>query len=516
MGEGFKKLKRWYLLDAILKASLLGVSIALLIIATFLIVIDLGWLDFGAGYSVLIGVCSGLLLGLVLFFILRKGDKRLAKKLDARLGLKEKVQTMHAFRGETGGITELQREDAQAILENTGIKSFGFGKSWAIFILVAIVVLAYFVTSLAMFLQQDPVIDDPNDPPQSDVTPPSGSGSGDEGGNDDIYEGPTAHQKKELEELIEYVGESQLVESAKELIIKDLTELLNGLDTYTTVSELNSHVVSVIIGTRDTVNSVNTTYAYSTSAKEDAPNSVKALCYALYKIDADKVAVAIDDMRKELLYRINEETKEEELRKGEVDAVKFDITAVKTALLALLEESRLSEGAALYSLTSTLIGAFDSALKKNNIVFIAAELEPVMKDTFKSGIMEVLPQERANEDVKTYVIDELMRIFDITPSDLGEEDSGNKEEVQEPEGKPPETEEDGSYGEGGNQFKSKDKVIDPESDETNIDNIKVEYGEIIARYLSKVNEGIKEGKYSEELAALLQEYYEILTSPPTE
>ncbi len=521
MGEGFKRLKRWYLIDAILKASLFCVSVALLIVATFLIVIDLGWLSLEIGYAILTGIGAGLLLGLVTFFILHKGEKRLAKKLDEKFGLREKVQTMHAFREENGGVTELQRESTQEILNETDIKSCGFIKTWVIFIAVAVLALAFFVTSLVMYLQKEPGEDDPNNPPASGDTPPSGNegngGVGDGGDEEEPYEGPTAHQKKELEALIEYVQESGLESAAKETVLDSLTDLMSSLEEHKTVGDLNSHVVSVIRLTQDTVNAINTTHTFSTAVGDEAPDSIKSLCYALYKIDADRVATAVDNLKKALLYRVNEETKEEELRKGDIEAIKDDIEAVKIALLSIVEKSALNDDTALYTLTNELLTALEDALGRKNVVLLAAKLEPAITDNFKSGVLAILPQERVNEDVKVKVVDELMRIFDITPDELGEEkeDVLGGDEMQDPENKPPESEEGGSYGDAENVFKSKDKVIDPESDEIDIEKIQVAYGEIIARYMSKVNGDIKDGKYSEELAALLQEYYVILTTPPT-
>ena len=519
MGEGFKRLKRWFLIDAILRALLVFVSVALLVVATFLIVVEFEWLNFEIGYAIPIGVGAGLLLGLVTFFVLHKGEKRLAKKLDERFGLREKVQTMHAFRNETGGITELQRENAQNILSDTGIKTCGFIKVWVVFVVVAVLSLAYFITSLVMYLQKEPEGDNPDNPP-TDSTPNDGEGDGigDGGGDEEEeYEGPTAYQKKELEALIEYVSESGLESTSKETVIKSLTDLLNSLDVHETFSELEAHVISVIVLTSDTINSVNTTYAFGTSADASAPDSIKSLCYAMYKLDVERTTTVIDSLIKTILYRTNEETQEEELRKSDIEGVKDDIESVKIALMSILEKAALKEEDSLYTLTNSLLDVLNDALGRKNVVLISAKLKPAMKDVFLPGVLAIFPQERVNEDVKVKVVEELVRIFDVSLDNL-DEDSSNivgKDEVPDPENKPPESDEGGSYADPENLFKSKDKVIDPESDEIDIEKIQVAYGEIIARYMNKVNGEIKDGKYSEELAAILQQYYVILTTPPT-
>lgn len=519
MGTGFERLKRWYLIDAILKALLVFTSVALLVIATFLIVIDAELLSIKIGYVILIGIGSGLLLGLIVFFVFYSGEKRLAKKLDKRFGLKEKIQTMHEFRQDDGDITELQRANAQEILENTGIKACGLVKVWVCFITVTALVLAYFIASLIIYLHEDPIVPDPDKPPQSGDNPSSGGVGGGEGDgaggeDDEEYEGPTAHQKKELEELIEYVQESQLQETAKEIIVASLNELLSGLDKHNTVGELSSHVVSVIIVAHNAVDAINTTHKYGAGVSENAPDIVRSFCYGVYKIDAERVSSSIEEIRSSLLYQINEETEEEELRKKEeLETIKDEIEAVKIAFMSVLERSGLAEDTRLYDLTNTLIDAFDDALGRKSVAMIALKLVPVLRDTFKPGVLEILPQEKVNEDVKTEVVEELMRIFNITIDDLGDDSdkiTGSKDEVKEPEKEPTESEEGGSHGEGDKNFKSKDKVVNNykfteyESEET-----QVKYGEVISTYVGSLDEGL-----SDELKALIEEYYKILMSPP--
>lgn len=510
MGEGFKRFKRLYTIDAIARALLMFLGASLLIVATFLIVIDKGVIDFQIIYALLIGVGSGLLLGLVTFLLSYKGDKRLAKALDERLGLKEKVQTMYAFRGKDGLMTEIQRAETKAILDNTPTSPSFFFKVWAVFATVFVLALAYFITALAMYLQVDaPPLDDTS---QSGTEKPGDEKPGDKPSEEEIFEA-TDHHKRELEQLIKYVNDSYLNENAKVEIVLELTVLLGKLDTFGTEEVVKEYVIGVIERVCASVNAVNSTYAFYHSSKELGNKTLDKISRALYLKDLETAEREINSFYKSLLFVTDGET--ESLRpKDDLEDIKDEIDALKNALTSVLENSGMKQEDKLYVLTSELVAVFNTVIEKSaSTTNVRNRLAPVLTEAFVEGLRQLVPQEKINEEVKEYTVEELARIFGIDLSEIGSEgDAGNGEYV-EPDTNPSESENGGSYGDGGNNFPSDDKVIDPESGEIDIDKIQVEYGDIIARYITEIKNKIEKGEYSEELAAILNEYFKILTTP---
>jgi len=511
MGEGFKRFKRLYLADAIIKALLVCISASLLIVATFLIVIDKGVIDFQVLHASLVSVGSGLLLGLVTFLLSFKGDKRLARLLDERLGLNEKVQTMYAFRNDSGDLKEIQREKTRHILDTTPSRLLSFVKVWVVFAVALALALSYFIVSLVMYLQDDP-IDSGNNPPSQGGTDKPGDKPGEGPSDGEIFE-PTDHHKKELEQLIKYVEDSLLDVQAKAEIVLELTKLLHQLDSFGTDQVMKEYVTGVIDSVRDTVDSVNDTYAFYQCAKTLGNNTLDKISRALYAKDLSAVEKEINSFYKSLLF-VTVDGAESLRPKEDLEAIKDEIDALKNALATVLEKSGLTEEDKLYALTSELVAVFNTILEKSaSTVNANNRLNPVLNVSFVEGLKQLVPKEKVNEEVKVYTISELARIFGIDLSSVGGVGNTGAGDYTEPDTQPPESEEGGSYGDGGKNFPSNDKVIDPESEEIDIDKIQVEYGDIISRYMTEIKNKIEKGEYSEELALILNEYFKMLTTP---
>ena len=509
MGEGFRRFKRLYLVDAIVKALVACISVSLLVVATFLIVIGKGVIDFQILYASSIGIGSGLLLGLVTFLLSYKRGKRLARFLDEKLELNEKVQTMYAFREDDGGLKEIQREETRQLLANTPLNLSLLIKAWIVFAALFVLATSYFVVALVMYIQRDPTVDSGDTPPQGDTSNP-GDEPGDGPSEEEIFE-PTDHHRKELEQLIEYVNKSMLNENAKAIVVTELRILLGKLlDSFGTDDAMKQYVGGVIGRVSDAVNSVNTTYLFYQSAKDLGNKTLDRFNKAFYTKDITSIEAEIDSFYKSLLF-----VGENELRPAsDLDAIKDEIDALKNALTTVLDSSGLKEEDPLYKLTAELVSVFNLILEKSaSTVNVNNRLNPVLNGTYLDGLKQIFPQERVNEDVKNYTISELARIFGIDLSSL--DGMGNTEggDYAEPDAQPPESNNGGSYGDGGKNFPSNDKVIDPESNEIDINKIQVEYGDIISRYMTEIKNKIEKGEYSEELAAILNEYFKLLTTP---
>ncbi|MBO4982738.1 MAG: hypothetical protein J6D23_01650 [Clostridia bacterium] len=491
MGESFKRFKKKYVLDAVIKAILTGICAVLLVVATFLIVTTLKKLDFNMVYAVLTGVAFGLLLGLGTFFVLKPNDKKLAKKLDNTYGLREKIQTMHAFLDDDGDIKLLQREDAIKILDSKPTNMLGLLKGLVAFFVALVICAAYLVTAIVVAFksEENTPTHDPGDDTQ-------------QGGEDDEDEEftPTDHQRIALEALIQEVEKSNMQADVKANVLSELNVLLSELDNLRMQSQMKEYVVGVIKAVRAHVNGASSTFKVHMLAKDNSNSSIKKLSLALYSLNMSVIETEFVSISSGLFV---------------LGGSKDDIADFNDELGAIIRNSGLGEEDGLYGVLKALNDSLTLIVERTYTdENILSKIDEAFNRTAIGELKKIIPQEKVNNDVKDRVVSELMRIFGITEDDIKEKTDENDDfETTEPEDRP-EVGEDGGYGAGGNIFGSDDIVIDKDKEPAgNVDNINVQYGEVIANYESKITEMLRNGEISEELAEILRKYYSVLITP---
>ncbi len=509
MGEGFARFKRQFLIDAIVKSCLVFIGVALLVIGTFLIVIEKSEIDFDVAYAVLIGIASGLLLGIGTFFVFHLSGKRLAKRLDKIFGLNEKVQTMYAFREEHGSIKELQRADAKAILNDCKLKMSKFVLGWAAFIAFAVLSLSLFVYSVIAMVSE-PATSDNNGGDSGQTTP--SDPPVDEG---DKFE-PTEHHRLALLELIEYVRSSQLQEGAKASVVAELELLLSKLDTFETDENMKAYVVGVINNVRESVNSVNTTYELYQGASQSANKYLSKLNQAIFSLSIDNVRKALNGIFESLCNDYEAYYNYATADPQPETAVEDQVGLLAKELVAALEKTSLGEDDDLYSVLSGLSAELDNITNVKKPMGVGRAQDKIREALLTeclNGLKIIVPPEKINEDVKVEVVNRLEDIFGLEAEDEEDRSYIDDSETADPNDKE-ETGDDGGFGTGDMIFGSNDLVIDPEKEPgNNIDSIKVEYGEIIARYDAEITRLIESGEISEEIGQMLREYFEVLMTP---
>ena len=130
MDASFKKIKKKFLVFAIIKSLICGVSAGLFAVGAVLLALKLAGIPIHGGYYALIGVCVASVCFGIVFPFMRLNDLKVARKLDKDYALRERVETMVAFEKDGGDIAILQREDAQTKLENLPKKKPDFKKLW--------------------------------------------------------------------------------------------------------------------------------------------------------------------------------------------------------------------------------------------------------------------------------------------------------------------------------------------------------------------------------------------------
>lgn len=153
MDESFKKLKRKYRLNAIIKGVICGVSFGLLTVGICLLALKLNAVSLSAGYYVLIGVGAAILCGGAVFLIFNPSDKKVAKRLDDDYGLNERTQTTLAYQEKDGVLVELQREDTAAKLRSLPKLKFRFSRIWQ-YCVIAVLAFAMALTGILVPARQ--------------------------------------------------------------------------------------------------------------------------------------------------------------------------------------------------------------------------------------------------------------------------------------------------------------------------------------------------------------------------
>ena len=493
MGDGFSRFKRLYLLSTLVKSLLLGLTALMLIVAAFLTVIALSDFDFKIIYAVLIGAFVGLVLGVGSFFLFKLNDKRLAKQLDKDLCLKEKIQTMQAFYNENGEITQLQRADAQKELNDAPVNFVGLLTHLLVFLASFVLSFALLVTSVVVFIIKSQTPSEPGDVDEPPLEQPQEQPK-------EEFE-VTDHHKIALEALIKEVEASKLQDDAKQAVIAELTLLLASLDELKFEDDMKAYVIQVIKNVRGIVNTVNTTFKLQMYAGDSQDENLVKLSYALYSLDIATIESELNAIRG-ILY----------VEGGSRDKIE----SLSIELGAALKNSGIANADSLYITLESLYNALRDIVDHPDFSDsnVTKKLDDAFHKSALDGFKALIPQQKINEDVKTRVVEELMRIFGITEEDLtNSKNDDAPPETEEPEDRP-EVGKDGGFGTGETVFGSNDIVIDPEANPgEDINSINVEYGTIISRYDAKITEMLAEGKISEELAQILSQYFDVLVTP---
>ncbi len=224
--DSFNKLKRKYLAGAVIKSLLCA-------LAAFLAAFGIALLAFklsaaaSVAYSLIAGAGAAVVAGGVAFLAMRPTDKRVAKKLDDEYALNERAQTMLAYGGRSGGVVELQREDAGKKLSALSVPAVTFKKIWK-FLAVVAVSAAVTVTGA--------------------LVPGKTAAAGGTVGGDDSPVTVTGAQKIRLRELISDIESSRLSEDLIPSFTAPLEELEAGLDAPLTLGGLRSAVEKASAG----------------------------------------------------------------------------------------------------------------------------------------------------------------------------------------------------------------------------------------------------------------------------
>ncbi len=470
MSNGFLKFKRKMRAGALLRALLTGVSAGVIVFAALWIIAKLttaaqpDLITYG-----LMGGGVALVLTGILLAITMPTDRRVAKKLDNKLQLNEKVQTMVAFRGEDNDMVQLQRENADSILQQIPAKKMRSKTAWLVLIapVVACVCLAGAIVVNAQQVE--------NKPPVVENT-------------------WTFFQtyRVGLQEIIAYVKESPMDQAPKDATVAQLESLLQFFEKNPTIKEslMKEKVVETITNIHKVVKDNSSYHALVEAMNRTTSEAVKHLAVGIRSLDGNSVAERIEAAKKSFE------------NAGKADNAKLISESVDQALT----ESEISAEDPFY----VTLKAFGDEMAAVTDETTDEDLDAIFARA-EEGLKEAVVQPKVNEEVEAEAINRLMELFGISKEQIPEDVlqdfndgaiSGNPSDNEEEE------ENDsvvGGIGEGENKFGSDDTIYDPYSQTW------VSYGEVLARYNSIMMEYTTSDAAPEEIQRLLTYYYTVLS-----
>ncbi|MBR5990925.1 MAG: DoxX family protein [Bacilli bacterium] len=150
--KDFERFKKKVLREHIIKSALVGLGIGLLAAALAIVISFLT----NPAAAVWTGIIAGVLFagagGYYYWYKTKPTDKKIALRLDKKLGLHEKCATMIEFQEKEGALLEKQREDATTTLAEKPTKALKF--SVGIWVIPALAVASAFFTA-AFFTPQN-------------------------------------------------------------------------------------------------------------------------------------------------------------------------------------------------------------------------------------------------------------------------------------------------------------------------------------------------------------------------
>lgn len=506
MGESFRKVKKKLFIGALVKAAVCGISFGLISAGAVLLGLKLSAISIHPLFYVLIGLVAAVGCFALVFLLLKPSDKKLAKRLDSKYGLREKSQTALEFGEKSGAVIELQRSDADSAIAAIPRTKFSFAKIWQ-YVVVAAVALAVSATAIIIPAKAD------------------------EKGGPNIWDDPfelTEYQEISVRNLIAYINGSHLETSIKSYSAETLGGLIEDLRQTKTMGGMRTLVTDALSGIQGRITALSSYRTIGEALLEDGrlSNLVEAIsdgatayrsvslmteeeADALYSAGIDLIITAaispLTDFRKELDVKL-------------ADGLANLLMGLSGSIQLALSVADISESDILYGTCMDLAdgflqikavadgGAGDEAVQAEIDKFLGVKNASVGDWQTGWGLKFVseLTAQSYRLGMNRFINNRLRTIFGLpleTESNEGIGDGGNNspgDDDRQPN--------QGGYGTGENVYGDDVKVYDPFTGEY------VPYGELMDRYYAIVQEILRSGDITDEEERMILEYFEILTN----
>ena len=462
MGKGFLKFKRKLWIGAIVRALIVAFSIGIIALAIQWLIAKMNAISPNFFLYGLKSTLPAVVSFAVVFLFLLPTNRRVARLLDARLGLGEKVQTMLAFRQDEGDMASIQRADTDRILCETPRKKVKGACMWLFAIIP--VVACFCMAGTVLVPAKEPPLPPPVVDNNFSITP---------------------WQEQALQDLIEKVKASGMEAEPKEGVVKQLESLLIKLKNTKKESVMKETVISTIESIH-TIVSEHNTYDVIAAALIHTPTQA-----------VQELGGAIDSLRALLIGDWFNATTE---------ALTADRSVAATLATGIAQALTASAVDASNEVHMALM-AFTLELTEINENTTNDEISGLLAQT-EETLNAALYIQATNEEVEDDTIYTLLSIFGIKASEVpeyvfndpddprAEGDYEQDDDLDKIHG--------GGLGSGDMIFGSDDTIYDPEK------NTYVTYGEVLDRYYARITDMLVDGNLSPELEEALSDYFAIL------
>ena len=489
----FLEYKRKFLLSAILKSVVCGISFGLVAVSIMLLSFKLNAITINAGYYVLLGLGGALVCGAIVFMIFMPTDKYVAKKLDNEYELGERVQTSLEFSQQDGMLVKFQRYDAGEKMKELPRAKFRFSRVWQYFV---IAILAVALTFTAFFIPAKTVLGD-NGPTFDDV--------------DDTPYSLTAFQEAAINELIKNVRESALEDGLKNDTAAELGKLLENLRLATNMGEMRNSVNYAIYYINENILSANTNVQISAVMKNSVPylsdaiddgivthRQIQLLDFNNVKYyNTNMIGLITNAVTPHLLNMFSALT----VDGGDLSA---SLGGLAKSISSALSASELDTDDGLY----TVLNGFATKLVEISAQepWEASQSIDSLYRVFSDDLTDAISVQSNNLAMNRFIRNRLQIVFGMYESDPDYVPGLSSENPEEPEG--PGDSEGPAQGDGKLDgdiiFGSKDKVFNPLTGEY------VPYGELLQWYYEEFGKLVESGTLSPEQVHAATVYFDLL------
>lgn len=503
--DNFKRLKKKYFIEAIVKSSVTALGVALLAVGVSLLSVKLSANKIAWFFYLLIGVVSFGVAFATTYLIIKPYDKRVAKKLDNDYDLHEKVQTMVEFDGKDDEILVLQRKDAENRLGNLPKRKFTIGtlkRIWQ-YIVVAVLGISIFIAGAVVPSKYVPPYDDNFNLSEWDIIAFQQLIDNVKGSKlDDNVKIPMVENLELLfDELKETTSASTMRKKVRAsadaidaavILANTYREILLAMNDNTALNDFKSSILKTTTFYKgdievNSMDKVNSLYA---SLDDEIRTALMVFTDALESKIADtSMPVDVKDKVDEFLTPLNDSMGSDEMQE------KFGNSENPDPIYTALSDMS-SELGRVYQY------AFIPHTELKNIVSNADA-------DYLSAMTKALIPQVYNKIVNEYVFNTLASMFkvNIYPEDLvlpGVSDSGNDGSDSPSHG--------GSIGEENVVYGGNDAIYDPETDEH------VPYGQVWNSYMAKLYNRLNDpdNEMSDEMKNYIMQYIKALSGDSTD
>ncbi len=477
MKNRYSKLNKKLRFAAVLKCALLAFALGMITFSAIVIGYKVVTLQPDMTIAAGAGALTAIAVFAIAFAINFPTEKRIAKKLDSRLAMNEKIQTMVEFKNEQGDMFQIQREDTENKLGETPKKNFRNKKAWVNAVLPLIAAIAL-VASLSIPVRPASTPVDPGTLGESDVW------------------ALTEWQITAVKELIDEVKASSLAEEGKTDVVESLETMLEDLGHVTSKTKMKQTVIAVMVDISKVANELNSFSTIIGTLKISDNNHVKMLSEAIGS-PADPIIEGKYQSLRVSFPKENYSSSISAFASALESAVKLSGVTGDDAFYAALAD--FAKNAAEYSAGADQLGDAEKESGLTTVFEKAAE-----------KISNALDQQNINRSTCDNANERLMEIFEIQYAELPEElrSAGSGEAGTEKEDYNDKKEDDivhsGGLGGGEILYGSNDEIYDRDSESH------VQYGSVINDYDVKKATELNERPLSDEMKEMIEDYFESL------